>query len=259
MSGLKNIVFNTNMKTAQKNASAFCAFEQNYSPEVVLRADAWVETGSVDWDEGDLLKNILVTGASGFVGVPLCAELLARGSRVRGVVRALHSVEPASGVEYFTVGNLTWQPIYFRHWRGRIVWFTVRLGACDERDRSECVGGVSVVNVDGSLRLAEQAAAAGAEVGIWVRLRWMGNRRCMGRRFCFRMLRRRRTLTVFPNGKPSRRCGRWWWIRAWRWWVRPPLVYGLGAKGNLARLTKLVRSGVPLPLVRCTTSARWLG
>ena len=30
--------------------------------------------------------------------------------------------------------------------------------------------------------------------------------------------------------------------------VRPPLVYGPGAKGNLARLLKLVRSGVPLPL-----------
>ena len=30
--------------------------------------------------------------------------------------------------------------------------------------------------------------------------------------------------------------------------VRPPLVYGPGAKGNLARLLKLVRSGLPLPL-----------
>jgi nucleoside-diphosphate-sugar epimerase len=30
--------------------------------------------------------------------------------------------------------------------------------------------------------------------------------------------------------------------------VRPPLVYGPGVKGNLARLLKLVRSGVPLPL-----------
>ena len=38
------------MKTgSRKNASAFCAFEQNYSPEVVLQR--WmrvVETGSVD-------------------------------------------------------------------------------------------------------------------------------------------------------------------------------------------------------------------
>lgn len=30
--------------------------------------------------------------------------------------------------------------------------------------------------------------------------------------------------------------------------VRPPLVYGPGVKGNLARLLKLVRSGLPLPL-----------
>ncbi|MGP9833508.1 UDP-glucose 4-epimerase family protein [Marinobacter sp. NSM] len=30
--------------------------------------------------------------------------------------------------------------------------------------------------------------------------------------------------------------------------VRPPLVYGPGVKGNLARMVKLVRKGVPLPL-----------
>ncbi len=30
--------------------------------------------------------------------------------------------------------------------------------------------------------------------------------------------------------------------------VRPPLVYGPGVKGNLARLLKLVRLGLPLPL-----------
>jgi UDP-glucose 4-epimerase len=29
--------------------------------------------------------------------------------------------------------------------------------------------------------------------------------------------------------------------------LRPPLIYGQGAKGNFARLSRLVRSGVPLP------------
>ena len=29
--------------------------------------------------------------------------------------------------------------------------------------------------------------------------------------------------------------------------IRPPLVYGAGVKGNLARLMKLMRSGMPLP------------
>src|SRR5207342_3464130 len=30
--------------------------------------------------------------------------------------------------------------------------------------------------------------------------------------------------------------------------LRPPLVYGAGAKGNFARLVRLVRRGMPLPL-----------
>ena len=30
--------------------------------------------------------------------------------------------------------------------------------------------------------------------------------------------------------------------------IRPPLVYGYGVKGNLSRLIKLIKSGIPLPL-----------
>jgi len=37
--------------------------------------------------------------------------------------------------------------------------------------------------------------------------------------------------------------------------LRPPLVYGLGARGNFRRLVKLVRSGLPLPL-GCATAPR---
>jgi nucleoside-diphosphate-sugar epimerase len=37
--------------------------------------------------------------------------------------------------------------------------------------------------------------------------------------------------------------------------LRPPLVYGAGAGGNFARLVRLVRSGLPLPL-GCATAPR---
>jgi len=37
--------------------------------------------------------------------------------------------------------------------------------------------------------------------------------------------------------------------------LRPPLVYGLGARGNFRRLVNLVRSGLPLPL-GCATAPR---
>jgi len=37
--------------------------------------------------------------------------------------------------------------------------------------------------------------------------------------------------------------------------VRPPVVYGPGVKGNIARMMKLVRSGLPLP-IRCLKARR---
>ncbi|MEN9772704.1 MAG: hypothetical protein RJA58_1347, partial [Pseudomonadota bacterium] len=41
--------------------------------------------------------------------------------------------------------------------------------------------------------------------------------------------------------------------------VRPPLVYGPGAKGNLARLLKAVRLGLPLPLGAVQNSRSLIG
>ena len=52
------------------------------------------------------MTNILVFGASGFVGAALCVELHARGFAVRGAVRSLYSSSLASRIEPVAVGNL---------------------------------------------------------------------------------------------------------------------------------------------------------
>jgi nucleoside-diphosphate-sugar epimerase len=41
--------------------------------------------------------------------------------------------------------------------------------------------------------------------------------------------------------------------------LRPPLVYGPGVKGNFARLLDLVRSGVPLPLAAVNNRRSFIG
>jgi nucleoside-diphosphate-sugar epimerase len=41
--------------------------------------------------------------------------------------------------------------------------------------------------------------------------------------------------------------------------VRPPLVYGPGVKGNFLRLLRLVNSGVPLPFARCEARRSFIG
>ena len=99
------------------------------------------------------------------------------------------------------------------------------------------------VDVDGSRRLAEQAAAVGVRRLVYLSsIKVNGEQTAPGAPFCFRMRRRRRTLTVFPNGKPSRR---WRRIRTWRWWCAR--AYGPRVNGNFLRF------------LQCRTSARRWG
>ena len=106
------------------------------------------------------------------------------------------------------------------------------------------------VNVDGSRRLAEQAAAAGVRRLVYLSsIKVNGEQTALGAPFSF-----------LDTPAPEDAYGISKWEAEQALWdvsaqtglevvvVRPPLVYGPGVKGNLARLLKLVRSGVPLPL-----------
>ena len=53
------------------------------------------------------MRNVLVTGANGFIGRALCKRLLADGYQVRGAVRgAAQMTALPSGVEGAMVGNI---------------------------------------------------------------------------------------------------------------------------------------------------------
>src|SRR5439155_2206871 len=46
-----------------------------------------------------ITMKVLVTGASGFIGRPLVLRLVARGHRVRGLVRRAHEAQALTGAE----------------------------------------------------------------------------------------------------------------------------------------------------------------
>jgi nucleoside-diphosphate-sugar epimerase len=105
------------------------------------------------------------------------------------------------------------------------------------------------VNVDGSRRLAEQAAAAGVR-----RLVYLSSIKVNGEQT---VLRAPFLCSDTPAPQDAYGVSKWeaeqalWEVSAKTGLevvvVRPPLVYGPGVKGNLARLLKLVRLGLPLP------------
>ena len=64
-----------------------------------------------------LMKKILVTGASGFIGQSLCETLSKSGRSVLGVVRSLNSILLNNNIKYISVGDISfkknWKDLLF--------------------------------------------------------------------------------------------------------------------------------------------------
>ena len=197
------------------------------------------------------MKTVCVTGASGFVGDALCGEFHARGFGVRGAVRSLHSSISASGVQPVSVGNLDAATDWSSALAGVecVIHCAARAHVMHETE-ADALAAYRSVNVEGSRRLAEQAVASGVRRLVYLSsVKVNGEQTAFGAPFLF---------SDAPAPEDPYGVSKWeaeqalWAVAANTGLevvvVRPPLVYGPGAKGNLARLLKLVRSGVPLPL-----------
>ncbi len=192
---------------------------------------------------------ILVTGASGFVGGPVCRALAAAGHQVTGAVRR-DTALPA-GVAACRVGELgpdtDWRPAL----AGSET--VVHLAARAHVMREEAGDPLALfrrVNRDGAVALAEQAAAAGARRMVFVSsIKVNGEATAPGRPF-------RATdapAPCDPYGVAKAEAEERLATIAARTGlelviVRPPLVHGPGVKGNLASLLGLLERGLPLPL-----------
>ena len=124
---------------------------------------------------------------------------------------------------------------------------------------ADALAAYRAVNVEGTRRLAEQAAAAGVRRLVFLSSVKVDGESTDGLPGPFRSgsprgyAPRDDGKLQDPYGISKREAEDALWEISTKTGlevvvIRPPLVYGPGAKGNLARLLKLVRSGVPLPL-----------
>jgi nucleoside-diphosphate-sugar epimerase len=184
----------------------------------------------------------LVTGAAGFIGRALCGELARRGHIVLAATRG--ATPPIAGAESCPVGDIGPRTAWSRHLDG--IEIVIHLATRAHRPTSVAAG---EVEVEAAANLAQAAAAAGIRRFVLMSsIRAMGQATQPGAPF-------RATDPPHPGdsyGRTKLAIERALVVVARQSGLdlvilRPPLVYGPGAKGNLRSLIRLVASGLPLP------------
>ena len=194
--------------------------------------------------------SILITGATGFIGSAVARSLIQRDEfYVRGVARHFSAVLPKK-IE-LAVHDLTRNT----DWEGTlkgvevVVHSAARVHVMKEV-ASDPLAEFRSVNVDATLNLARQAAAAGVRRFIFLStIKVNGEATVRGERFHpdgpstpqdpYAVSKHEAEIKLF---KLSAETGLEVVV------VRPPLVYGPGVKGNFATMVRWIKKGVPLPL-----------
>jgi nucleoside-diphosphate-sugar epimerase len=196
---------------------------------------------------------VLVTGATGFIGRHLVDALLRRGHRVSCVVRraseippALHA-EPVVRIEIDDIaGDIDWAP----RLQGvdAVVHLAARVHVMQET-AADPLESFRRVNALGTRRLAEAAVAAGVRRFVYVSSIKVNGESTSDAPFRADDAPAPADPYAVSKLEAERRL---WGLAAKSATefvvVRPPLVYGPGVKGNFARLVQWVERGLPLPL-----------
>lgn len=194
-------------------------------------------------------SDILVTGATGFVGRALCMHLVANGYGVRGTCRknADDLVAGTVAVPLDGIGpNTRWE--HALAGVEAVIHLAARVHVMHDR-ASDPLAEFREVNTYGTENLARQAAAAGVRRLVYVSSIKVNGDATHGQPFsesdapapgdpygtskweAEQLLRRIATETGLEVVI-----------------IRPPLVYGPNVGGNFLRMLKLISSGIPLPL-----------
>lgn len=189
---------------------------------------------------------VLVTGANGFVGRRVCAELERQGHTVRGAVRDMSRAEGLTG-EIVPVGEL--QNAAWTHALSHID-AVVHLAARVHVMKETAADPLQAFRAD-NVRATEALALAAVAKGV-KRFVYVSSIKVNGEGGA-------QPFSADDPAQPSDPYGVSKWEAEQRLRclaaetgvevtvVRPPLVYGPGVGGNFLRLLQLVRRGIPLP------------
>ena len=203
----------------------------------------------------------LITGANGFLGQPLCAELQRRGQNVLAATRSGKAF--IKDTQTVVTGEVNAQTDWSSALQGIDVVIHLAARVHVMKDNSENpLEEFRKVNLHGTENLARQAARAGVK-----RLVYVSSIKVNGESTALSTIPSpvdgRGELTCFsdtdtPNPQDPYGVSKWEAEQALHRVseetglevvvVRPPLVYGPGVKGNFISLLTAIYKGIPLPL-----------
>ena len=196
-----------------------------------------------------MLNTVLVTGANGFVGKPLCLALLEQGQVVRAAVRGEN--RQVENCETVAVGEIYGQTDWTNALLGIkvVVHLAARVHVMNDA-ATDALAEFRRVNVAGTLHLAKQAVEAGVQRFVFISsIKVNGEGTLLGHPYTTEDL----PVPVDPYGISKREAE-----DALRQLaidtglevviIRPPLIYGPGVKANFLSMIRLLDKGVPLPL-----------
>ena len=188
----------------------------------------------------------MVTGASGFIGQSLCAELKRRCIDFIPIIRSKKKAPGAA-----MVGNIDAATKWLSLLQdvGSVIHLAARVHVIRDSS-SDPLAEFSSVNTEGTLNLARQAAQAGVRRFIFLSTIGVnGDSTLRGKVFAstgtptphdpYSMSKYEAEIGLHSIAQSS---GMEVVI------IRPPLVYGTNAPGNFGKLTRVVAKGLPLPL-----------
>ena len=194
------------------------------------------------------MSYVLLTGAGGFIGRALCAEAVARSTTVRGISRS--PCDLPAGVENFVVGSIS----DCNDWRDvitgcdAVIHLAARVHVLQEAN-ADPLAEFRRVNVQGTLNLARQAAAAGVRRFLFVSSIGVNGAETFQQPYTdqdqvaphspYAVSKYEAELKLQALATET---GMEVVI------IRPPLVYGPDAPGNFGSLMRWLKRGVPLPL-----------
>lgn len=197
-----------------------------------------------------MIPRVLVTGGQGLVGAALTTCLLAQGMGVRVSTRRkpANSDPRVEGIQTTDLGAATdWLPALQSI--DTCVHCAARVHVMHDTEANPLTA-FRAVNVDGTLNLARQAAAAGVKRFVFISsIKVNGESTVPGQAFA---------ETDTPNPQDAYGQSKHEAEQGLRQIaadtgmevviIRPPLVYGLGVKANFAALMRAVQKSWPLPL-----------